>query len=104
MACSLMLRSGDTAPPPLTVNGELSLWLVRLEISQVSPYTHESVNHDRKEWARGEVHTNNLEFVLASFQSVDCFDARSHFAQALRQVPAGIYFPLEPPRSGKRDV
>jgi transposase len=27
----------------------------------VSPYTHESVNHDRKEWARGEVHTNNLE-------------------------------------------
>jgi hypothetical protein len=28
---------------------------------EVCRYTHGSVNHDRKEWARGEHHTNNLE-------------------------------------------
>jgi hypothetical protein len=33
--------------------------------------------------------------VLASFQSVGCFNARSHFAEALRQISAGIYFSLE---------
>jgi transposase len=55
----------------------------------VSPYTHGSVNHDKKEWARDEHHTNNLEsfwhLFKTSIASTHIHISRKHFDKYLRE-------------------
>jgi transposase len=82
--------------------GDVPLEATGYRLLKISPYKHGSVNHGRKEYVRGEHHMNNVESFWHLFKVSIASTHAHNFEAAFRQISAGIYFPLEPPRTRER--